>query len=88
MERKNDYLEIVVMDDGVGMPEEQVERIQEVLENPEIGAVDQEGRVSVGMKNVFDRIKLNCGPEYGFVVQSTQGLGTSVTFHLPVWEEL
>lgn len=88
VERKNDYLEIVVMDDGVGMPEEQVERIQEVLENPEIGAVDQEGRVSVGMKNVFDRIKLNCGPEYGFVVQSTQGLGTSVTFHLPVWEEL
>lgn len=88
VERKGDALEIIVMDDGVGMPEEQVQRIQEVLENPEIGVVDSDGRVSVGMKNVYDRIKLNCGPEYGFVVQSTQGLGTSVTFHLPVWEVL
>lgn len=88
VERKKDYLEIVVMDDGVGMSEEQVKHMQQILDNPEIGVVDEEGRVSVGMKNVYDRIKLNCGPEYGFVIQSAQGLGTSVTFHLPIWKEL
>ena len=54
----------------------------------EIGVVDKEGRVSVGMKNVYDRIRLNCGPEYGFTVQSAPGLGTCVTFRLPVWKEL
>lgn len=88
VERLDDALEIVVMDDGVGMSEEQVEQIRDALENQEIGVVDKEGRISVGMKNVYDRIRLNCGPEYGFTVQSAPGLGTSVTFRLPVWKEL
>lgn len=88
VERKTDFLEIVVMDDGVGMTEEQVSQMQKTLENPEIGVVDREGRISVGMKNVYDRIKLNCGAEYGFTIHSVRGMGTSVTFQLPVWEEL
>ena len=37
VERKEDYLEIVVMDDGVGMEEDQVRIMQETLDNPEIG---------------------------------------------------
>ena len=87
MERKTDILEIVVMDDGVGMTQEQTEAMQHTLENSGIGVVDRDGKVSIGMKNVYDRIKLNCGPEYGFVVQSTLGMGTIVTFRVPVWEE-
>ena len=63
VERKEDYLEIVVMDDGVGMEEDQVRIMQETLDNPEIGKTDANGRLSVGMKNVYDRIKLNCGKE-------------------------
>lgn len=86
--RKSTYLEIIVMDDGVGMDEEQVRRMREILETPEVGLVDAEGRVSVGMKNVYDRIKLNCGMEYGFTIQSTLGMGTIVTYRLPIWEEL
>ena len=54
VERKEDYLEIVVMDDGVGMEEEQVRIMQETLDNPEIGKTDANGRLSVGMKNVYD----------------------------------
>lgn len=88
VERRTDYLEITVMDDGVGMSEEQVEQMQRALEHPEVETVEAESQISVGMKNVYDRIKLNCGPEYGFTIQSAQGLGTSVTFHLPIWEEL
>ena len=88
VERKADYLEIVVMDDGVGMTEEQIGQIKKALENPEIGAAGQEEKISVGMKNVYDRIKLNCGLKYGFTVHSVRGMGTSVTFQLPIWEEL
>ena len=44
VERKEDYLEIVVMDDGVGMEEEQVRIMQETLDNPEIGKTDANGR--------------------------------------------
>ena len=87
VERKEDYLEIVVMDDGVGMEEDQVRIMQETLDNPEIGKTDANGRLSVGMKNVYDRIKLNCGKEYGFGIESFQGVGTIVTYRLPIWEE-
>ncbi len=87
VERKENYLEIVVMDDGVGMDEEQVRVMQETLDNPEIGVADKNGRLSVGMKNVYDRIKLNCGKEYGFRIQSFLGVGTIVTYRLPIWEE-
>ncbi len=87
VERKADVLEIVVMDNGVGMEEEQVRRMQEVLERPEIGYTGEDGIVSVGMKNVYDRIKLNCGREYGFSIQSVKGMGTIVTYCLPIWEE-
>ena len=74
------------MDVGVGMDEEQVRIMQESLDDPEIGKVDANGCLSVGMKNVYDRIKLNCGKEYGFRIESFLGVGTIVTYHLPVWE--
>lgn len=85
--RKTEYLEIVVMDDGVGMEEEQVRRMQEVLDYPQPGYVG-DGDVSVGMKNVYDRVKLNCGKEYGFTISSVKGMGTIVTYRLPIWEEV
>ena len=87
VERKEDHLEIVVMDDGVGMDAEQVKIMQETLDDPEIGKVDADGRLSVGMKNVYDRIKLNCGKEYGFKIESFLHVGTIVTYRLPIWEE-
>ncbi len=53
-----------------------------------VGTIEQTEAVSIGVKNVYDRIKLNCGEEYGFTIQSTPGMGTLVTFKLPIWEEL
>ncbi len=88
VERKPTELEIVVMDDGVGMSEEKVRQVEYTLENHQIGVIEANEVVSLGMKNVFDRIKLNCGLEYGFMVQSALGMGTIVTFTLPIWEEL
>ena len=85
--RREENVEIIIADDGVGMDEEQVRIMQESLDDPEIGKVDANGCLSVGMKNVYDRIKLNCGKEYGFRIESFLGVGTIVTYHLPVWEE-
>jgi two-component system sensor histidine kinase YesM len=76
------------MDDGVGMSEERVQHMQEVLDHPEVGYTDKEKHVSVGMKNVYDRIKLNCGKDYGFTIESVVGMGTIVTYRLPIWEEM
>ena len=85
--RNEDILEIVVMDDGIGMEEDQVRQMQEILDVPEIGYIGEDGHVSIGMKNVYDRIKLNCGKEYGFRVESVKGMGTIVSYRLPIWEE-
>lgn len=85
--RNEDILEIVVMDDGIGMEENQVRQMQEILDVPEIGYIGEDGHVSIGMKNVYDRIKLNCGKEYGFRVESVKGMGTIVSYRLPIWEE-
>lgn len=85
--RNEDILEIVVMDDGIGMEKNQVRQMQEILDVPEIGYIGEDGHVSIGMKNVYDRIKLNCGKEYGFRVESVKGMGTIVSYRLPIWEE-
>lgn len=87
VKRHKDWLEIEIMDNGVGMPQERVLHMQQLLEKPEVKLQDLEGFVSVGTKNVYDRIKLNCGKEYGFTIQSVEGMGTVVTFRLPIWEE-
>ncbi len=88
VERQEDHLKIVVMDDGVGMDEEKLEEIQDFLEHHRVGSIDSGDPISVGMKNVYDRIKLNCGEAYGYTVQSRKGMGTVITFTLPIWEEL
>lgn len=85
--RQSDELQVVIMDDGVGMSEERVQKMQEALESPRIGQTNKDEWISVGMKNVYDRIKLNCGKQYGYVIHSVEGMGTIVTFHLPIWRE-
>ncbi len=87
-ERQADVLKIVVMDDGVGIEEDRLAQIRDFLENHRVGAIESGEPISIGMKNVYDRIKLNCGEAYGYTVQSSRGMGTVVTFTLPIWEEL
>lgn len=82
-----DYLEIIVMDDGVGMAPEETERLKQNLEKKGPTDPNEEGHISVGLKNVYDRIKFTCGEEYGFTVTSVAGMGTMVKYRLPIWEE-
>lgn len=86
VKRKGEILQVAIMDDGVGMSAERVAKMQKALEDPRIGHVEPDSGVSVGTKNVYDRVKLSCGEEYGFTVDSVEGMGTIVTFTLPVWE--
>ena len=85
--RSSGDLYISVLDDGVGMPQEIVSHMMDILENADVGYRDPEGHVSIGTKNVYDRIRMLCGPGYGFTIMSEQGIGTVVTFRLPLIEE-
>ncbi|WP_394524532.1 sensor histidine kinase [Lacrimispora sp. JR3] len=82
--KRRDCLEVTVMDDGVGMNEEILKALQEELMQEEVGVKTREGLNHVGIKNVYDRIQKNFGPEYGLEIISTEGTGTIVVYTLPV----
>lgn len=87
VKRFADYLEIIVMDDGVGMTPEELGTLQQALEKKGAPEPNANGHISIGLKNVYDRIKLVCGEEYGFTITSVQGMGTMIKYRLPIWEE-
>lgn len=63
-----------VSDDGVGMPEEVLQRIFEIKRNDKSG---------YGVKNINDRLKLYYGAEYGLFYHSSPGRGTTVEIFIP-----
>ncbi len=81
---QNGTLELVVMDDGVGMDEAALEALNRSLIQREMGERTEDGWKHVGIKNVCDRIKKNYGEEYGLEIISEKEIGTFVTFHLPL----
>ena len=84
--RRSGCLCITVMDDGVGMPEEKVQEITDLLGKDTIGSRKGE-TISIGIKNTYDRIVKNYGNSYGFQITSCENLGTIVEYTLPVLEE-
>ena len=85
--RLPDALQIMVFNDGIPIMPDRLEHIRTFLETSPLGARDETGVVSVGMKNTYDRIKINCGHEYGFTLDSDENMGAVVTIRLPVWKE-
>lgn len=82
--RQDGYLELVVMDDGVGMDAAVLEALNRSLTQKEMGERTEDGWKHVGIKNVCDRIKKNYGEEYGLEIVSEREIGTFVTFRLPL----
>lgn len=76
---------ITVKDDGVGIPQEKVNLINQKLEKVKVGYISDEKRDKGGiaLRNVAQRIKLLFGEEYGLQLYSTQGVGTEVVINLP-----
>lgn len=68
-----------VMDNGKGISEE---RIQALLSN--LQQKDKSGFRRIGIANVFSRIRLIYGEEYGGTIYSMEGMFTCVELHLPL----
>ena len=72
-----------VRDDGVGMPDEQVERL-----NAQFGGVGGADMTQpcggIALRNVNSRIRLLFGEQYGVTIYSTEGVGTDVEVTLPL----
>ena len=68
-----------VIDNGLGMTEEQVGNLFTGASH-----VDSKRGSGIGVKNVNERIKLYFGEKYGLSIESEPDEGTTVKIHLPV----
>ena len=80
--RVGDDVYLDVIDNGLGMPEEQVERLLKGTSLQEEENAARHGN-GVGLYNVHTRIQLRFGQEYGLLIQSEPDEGTMVRIHLP-----
>ncbi|PRX71214.1 histidine kinase/DNA gyrase B/HSP90-like ATPase [Cohnella sp. SGD-V74] len=74
--REEDGIALRVIDDGVGMNEEQLQSLAEKWRHAE-------GGKGVGLQNVNHRIRLYFGEIYGLRIESEPEEGTTVTLRLP-----
>lgn len=80
--RTNEEILLTIADNGVGMSEEMIRRVQ---------AMDPEQVLStgssIGLMNIAARIRLLFGQAYGLDVESDADHGTRVTLHIPSCQE-
>lgn len=75
------YLEITVMDDGVGMSKEVLEELRRKIEKNE---EDREEKIHLGIRNTAERLQKSFGDSCGLEVFSEKNFGTIVTMRYPV----
>lgn len=73
-------LVIRIEDNGVGIPQEKVED----LRNHIAGKDGEMVTSNIGLFNIYQRIKLFYGGEYGMTLESREGQGTRFTLTLPL----
>ena len=83
MENSDRTFFLRVRDDGVGMPDEQVERL-----NAQFGGVGGADMTQpcggIALRNVNSRIRLMFGEDYGLHLFSAAGVGTECCVTLPL----
>ncbi|WMC91938.1 sensor histidine kinase [Kineothrix sp. MB12-C1] len=84
--KQGNMLEILIMDNGVGMDDVAIDKINSLLEGNEPGIKNEYNWQSIGLKNVHDRIRYLYGDEYGIRITSTLAVGTMVRLILPLRE--
>lgn len=78
-QRMGDDIYFRVIDNGIGMEEEELNELRKAVEMP-----GSEQSTGFGLANVNKRIKLNYGSSYGLDIQSKKGEGTVITIKIPV----
>ncbi len=69
-------IEIAVEDNGVGMDEDTLEAVREMIDDPGEST-------SIGLSNIVQRLRLFYDDEYTVTVDSIKGEGTSIVISLP-----
>ncbi|NHN35390.1 sensor histidine kinase [Paenibacillus agricola] len=72
----NEMLTFLLRDNGIGIPQDKLNGILSHLQDEDIGE-------SIGIKNVFIRLKLYYGDNFQFTIESIAGTGTAVRISIP-----
>ena len=84
--KKEDMVELHVKDDGGGMPEDVLEKINRSLQEPICDYSEKSYNV-YGLKNVQDRIQIAYGKNYKIRIETEEDCGTEVIVTIPYEEE-
>ncbi|MFD0670326.1 sensor histidine kinase [Cohnella sp. GCM10027633] len=76
-------IRVVVEDDGVGMTREKLDQLSRALSD-----TNDEENHRIGLHNVHTRLLLSYGAEHGLRFESEPGVGTRITFTIPIEEDV
>lgn len=82
-EQNDNRITLTVMDNGVGMDEDAVNKLYALLDSDQPGRKREYEWASIGLKNVHDRLRYLYGSDYGISLYSTPGVGTVVKATIP-----
>lgn len=76
--KEGENLYLTVADDGVGMDEDELKKLEKEISRP-----CKETESGFGLANVNERIRMYFGSEYGMKIWSEKGSGTGITIEIP-----
>jgi two-component system sensor histidine kinase YesM len=80
--RKDDRIQLILSDNGIGMNEETLQRLRAEMER---GLGEMNGEESgIGLKNVYHRLKLSYKAQMSMVISSELMKGTVITLEFPL----
>jgi two-component system, sensor histidine kinase YesM len=77
----DNLIKIIVKDDGIGMSQEKVNILVDYLKNEKSEEADSSH--GIGIKNVYNRLKMIYGDKFGFYIKSIKGKGTEIEISIP-----
>jgi len=82
------YLLLQVEDDGSGMSETKLNELKTKVYNKEasINRKNSQSFSGIGIRNVYQRMKMIYGTDFSMRIDSTDGKGTRYTFYIPIQE--
>ena len=80
--QEGENLYLTVADDGVGMNEEELKKLEKEISRP-----CKETESGFGLANVNERIRMYFGAEFGMKIWSEKGSGTRITIEIPAITE-
>ncbi|OPJ56609.1 sensor histidine kinase [Clostridium oryzae] len=73
------WLECYIIDNGIGIA---ADKLRQIMDNLEGGGLNNSGK-SVGIRNVYNRLRLIYGEKFNFEISSKYGLETVICIKIP-----